>query len=483
MANNRKDAVTLRFAALFAGGSLLVLFWITLESIFIKRLTFSYLFRFSLPATGFLLAVMVVFLSAYVWLRLRSVEQAMSSLSGSISEREDRICRSLHRLPAELFWLTVGYGGLFIPVYHVVHYIVEGHSLFRIETYYLQNFIRSLLYQMSVTFGTAILHYAVARRLVRPMLLRLLNVKGEGWRNRSFLSLLTATFGGLMFVNVSSIVWYVMVARIKAVPIEFSVLVPLVGLNVAFAAAIFVLLAFEFRRELQMLMGSIRSLLGTGRGAAYSKMPVLSNDEVGRLAIVFNHLQDRVTNEYDELAKELLLARQIHLQLLPPRHQFVGSYAVNVQWEPDKAVGSELYDVIVLEDGRFAVLSGIVAGIGMPAALQASAALMLLRAEAEEGGTPSSILARFEKANADIFPRQRPLSLGVILIDGAACRFQASCEGDATVWLNGSPLPSEAALDGEMVLRPDDRLTLKAGTGPDRGEPVILTIAQSRAAE
>ncbi len=419
----RLSTTMISFLVLFSGGAMLVLLWVTLESLFIKRLTFSYLLRFSIPATLVILLGMVGVLMFYVYLRLSRLKHISMKIeeeagAGEYHDHEDRICRSLLRLPSELFWGTVAYGGLFIPVYHIVHYLVEGHSLTRVEEFYWLNFLRSFLYEQTIALSAAILHYAVARRLIRPMLMRLKRVRGERWADKSFLSMLTTTFAGLLLVNLFSILWYVMVAVVKEESIELKVLAPLIVLDSAFAASIFVLLAIEFRRELQVLIGSIRDWLNSDRSLPNSRMPILSHDEVGQLAIVFNRLQDQVNQEYEELKKDMQLARQVQLQLLPIPSQAFGEYEIRAITESHTVVGNGFYDIMAYGDNGFAAIAGAIMGSGMPAALHMSAALLLLRAEIEQDHvSPEQMLIRFDQGMNEVFPQGDPVSLVIILVD------------------------------------------------------------------
>jgi hypothetical protein len=466
----------LSFLALFSGGALLVLFWVTLESLYIKRLTFSYLVRFSIPATLIILLGMIGFLLLFVWLRLKRLERGNPEAEDGTSNTEDWICRRLLGLPFELFWGTIAYGGLFIPIYHIVHYLVEGNSLVRVEEYYWLNFIRSFLYEQTIALSAAILHYAVARRLVRPMLIRLSKVKGEHWSDKSFLSMITTTFAGLLLVNLFSILWYVMVANVKEQSIELGVLGPLIALDSVFAASIFVLLAFEFRKELQVLIGSIRDWLSGDRSLHSSRMPILSHDEVGQLAMAFNRLQDQVSREYEDLERELQLARQVQLQLLPsPRHAF-GDYEVLVLSESRNAVGNGFYDVIPRGNCGFAAIAGGITGSGMPAALQMSAALLLLRAEIEQECLPEDMLSGFRQGLKEVFPQEDLTSLTLILVDTHRNVLRTAIQGRMNARYIRADRLEKLSNGDETPFYPGDRLLLFSEPALEAAE----AIAQER---
>ncbi len=472
----RSSATMMSFLLLFSSGALLVLFWVTLESLFIKRLTFSYLFLFSIPATVVLLLGMIGIMMLYVWLRLRKLERLRAGTAEGASDQDEVIGRGLIRLPSEIFWGTVIYGGLFIPIYHIVHFLVEGNSLMQVEDYYWYNFLRSFLYEQTITLSAAILHYAVSRRLVRPMLITLSVVKGERWPDKSFLSMLSATFAGLLLVNLFSILWYVMVAMLKDESVELEVLGPLIMLDTLFAATIFILLTFEFRRELQVFIVSIRNWLNGNSDLPYSRLPVLSYDEVGQLAVAFNGLQDQVDREYEELSKELKLARQVQLQLMPPSYLTIGAYRIEALTASRNTVGNGFYDIIPNEHGGFAAIAGGIKGVGMPAALQMSAALLLLRAEVEHEDTPEDMLSRFNRGFANVFPQEGLVPLSLVLVDAQRnslcaarqdrmkmCIFRCGGEG-----LEGV-IPGE-----ELQMHPGDQLLLYSVSAAEAAEAIVL---------
>jgi serine phosphatase RsbU (regulator of sigma subunit) len=408
----------LRFGLLYAGGALLVLFWTTLESIFIKRLPLSSIVGFPLKVTTTILAVMIVFMEVYTYLRLKSPWRGVPGGTSNGMEEEDRICRSLLRIPSELFWIILAFGGVFLPVFHITHYVlVSKLSLFHVDRYHWLSFMKSFMFEQTIVLSVGILYFIVSRRLLRPLLVRLSNVTGAHLRDRSFLMILTVTFAGLLFVSILTVLWYVINVRLRGEAIELHVLLSLTTFNALFAVTVFVLLAYEFRRELELMIRSIRALFKGNGERSYAKMPVLSNDEVGSLAVAFNRLQHRISREYEELEQDLKLARNLQQQLLPAALHEIGPYRVAAMSEPRKEVGSGFYEVLRLPDERFAVVVGDLAGAGLPAALKMSAALLLLRAEIRQGGTAGGMLTRLNRVLAGALSQETVISLGLAIVD------------------------------------------------------------------
>ena len=96
--------------------------------------------------------------------------------------------------------------------------------------------------------------------------------------------------------------------------------------------------------------------------------------------------------EKEKLEKELEVAREIQLSILPqefpqcPRLDF-GACIV-----PMAAVGGDFFDFIALDDDRFGVAVGDVTDHGVPAALFMALTATLLRVEAQRTGSPKNVL-------------------------------------------------------------------------------------------
>ncbi|MEK0315463.1 PP2C family protein-serine/threonine phosphatase [Cohnella sp. 56] len=446
-----------RFLVLFAAGGALVLCWSFLESYFIKRLSLAFQMRIAIPLTSLILLILVVGLGLFVWRRLGAAARA--GVSGETAGAEARAFRNLLRLPWELFVWTVLYAVVAIPAYHVIHYALIGHSLLHVGASYWQNFIRSFMYELCVGTSAAILYYSVSRRLIRPALARLAHVQSERLEGRSFLTLLTTTFGALLMINLLSVLWYVWVAEAKHEPFRWAVLLALVGLEWLFAGAILVMLAAGFRRELQLLASGLRALLLGDRGAARPKMPVLASDEIGELAVAFNRLQERLHRDYEEMAGELRLARGLQLGLLPPARQTLGGFDLAAMAETSAEVGSGFYDVAPLRGGGFAAVVGDASGEGLPAALQMSAAMLLLRAELDGHGTPEAMLERFGAVLQEVYPAGAELSAGVVVADAAGSEVAIALQGGMRGWLRRGA----DAEDAGRPLAAGERLRLRAG--------------------
>ena len=96
--------------------------------------------------------------------------------------------------------------------------------------------------------------------------------------------------------------------------------------------------------------------------------------------------------EKEKLERELEVARQIQLSILPRSLPQNGRFEFGARMIPMSAVGGDFYDVLQLENGSVAVAVGDVTGHGVPAALLMALTVTLLRAEARRLDSPSEVL-------------------------------------------------------------------------------------------
>ena len=81
-------------------------------------------------------------------------------------------------------------------------------------------------------------------------------------------------------------------------------------------------------------------------------------------------LQDiRNELERERLGRELEIARQLQLRLLPEKNPSVEGYTIQGFCLPAKEVGGDYYDFIELADNKLGIVIGDVAGKGLPAAI------------------------------------------------------------------------------------------------------------------
>jgi serine phosphatase RsbU (regulator of sigma subunit) len=153
----------------------------------------------------------------------------------------------------------------------------------------------------------------------------------------------------------------------------------------------------------------------TGMMAVSNAQPgrVWSRQDVQLLSIVASHsagvvekarlrveaeAKRRLEMEKDVLEKELMLARDIQMRLVPDTAMRLGGWQVEGRLIPAKQVGGDFYDYFPIDDGRAVVVIADVAGKGVPAALLVSTVQMAVRAFADGRLSPRVLVEQLNRA-------------------------------------------------------------------------------------
>jgi phosphoserine phosphatase RsbU/P len=153
----------------------------------------------------------------------------------------------------------------------------------------------------------------------------------------------------------------------------------------------------------------------TGMMAVSNAQPgrVWSRHDVQLLSIVASHSagvvekarlrveaeeKRRLEMEKEVLEKELMLARDIQMQLVPDAPMRLGGWKVEGKLIPAKQVGGDFYDYFPIDDGRAVVVIADVAGKGVPAALLVSTVQSAVRAFADGRLSPKVLVEQLNRA-------------------------------------------------------------------------------------
>jgi PAS domain S-box-containing protein len=142
--------------------------------------------------------------------------------------------------------------------------------------------------------------------------------------------------------------------------------------------------------------GEVRALLGRGR---------LFFDPEGAPARMVGVVQD--ITERREYDRQHRIAETLQRALLPRELPAVDGFALAASYVPAEAgfkAGGDWYDVIPLQDGRFALVIGDVSGHGLKAASVMGQLRLAVRAYALEGHGPEHILVRADTLLRTVAP-------------------------------------------------------------------------------
>jgi serine phosphatase RsbU (regulator of sigma subunit) len=169
----------------------------------------------------------------------------------------------------------------------------------------------------------------------------------------------------------------------------------------------------EAAHLLQVRRADFEDLLGRYPLMAYEMVRVMSNrltesqnriigelhDKNAQLQAAYDALRAAQAQiiEQETLERELALAHDIQMGLLPQTRPLVPGFSFGAQTVPARAVGGDLFDFVPLSPLAVGLVVGDVADKGMAAALFMAQALALLRAEASQGSPPAEVLLRVNR--------------------------------------------------------------------------------------
>ena len=100
----------------------------------------------------------------------------------------------------------------------------------------------------------------------------------------------------------------------------------------------------------------------------------------------------------ERVVRELELAHDLQMKLLPGTKQFDGTHDVAARCAPAESVGGDFYQLFHLSDGRFGAMIGDVSGHGFSAALIMALTMSAAAIYAQEASSPAHVLHRIHQA-------------------------------------------------------------------------------------
>lgn len=115
----------------------------------------------------------------------------------------------------------------------------------------------------------------------------------------------------------------------------------------------------------------------------------------GQIAIAITNarLYERIYEEEQRMERDLQMAREVQIRLLPPLPPPMPNAEFAARFLPARSIGGDVYDFIPYGDGRVAIALGDVSGKAAPAALYAALVSGILRSLAAQHLSPAAMLA------------------------------------------------------------------------------------------
>ncbi len=191
------------------------------------------------------------------------------------------------------------------------------------------------------------------------------------------------------------------------------------------------------------------------------------------IATMPRHIQ-RIS-ERERMAKELEIARNVQMSLLPKSDPIVPGCDIAGVCIPAREVGGDYYDYVALEDGRLGVTIGDVSGKGVPAAIYMTLTKGILQSHAEDNVSPRNVLVKVNSLMYRSIERNSFVSMFYAILDmkRKTMRFARAGQcpmilmhrvggGSAMISPKGMALGLEMGKVFESVLE-EDELSLESG--------------------
>jgi phosphoserine phosphatase RsbU/P len=152
-------------------------------------------------------------------------------------------------------------------------------------------------------------------------------------------------------------------------------------------------------------------------------------EQLERMQVQLQAARDIIA-EYDQVQRDLALARQMQCQMLPDAFPDVPGLIVAATTQPARGIGGDFYDVVRLDTHRVGLLVGDVAGKGIPAALEMARLQGDFRACVRASAEPQGVM---QTLNRWLCQRHTRVSTFVtvqyVVLDLAAHRLHFICAG------------------------------------------------------
>ena len=116
------------------------------------------------------------------------------------------------------------------------------------------------------------------------------------------------------------------------------------------------------------------------------------------IAIENARLYQKVRSQEQQLERDISMAREVQLRLLPASAPEMANADMAVRFLPARTIGGDLYDFVDYGPGRTAIVLGDVSGKAAPAALFAALASGIMRSAAQQRPEPARMLALLNDA-------------------------------------------------------------------------------------
>jgi phosphoserine phosphatase RsbU/P len=412
IAGGRIGRLLFRFFATYLGVLLLGTCFITLNNMMINGSTLPKLWEFNIKVLLIADLLFAVVLCVYTFIRL--FPAIREGRMGGSSRRVFLLHQRLYSFPLELFIGVMVISGVLIATYHALDIVY--HSIDISSNRFWVRLAENVMAEFGLALMTALLLFSVTRARLRPHMLRLGAERLEG-REMSGVIPWIVSFLACYLIVILHVGRYLIRKSAGDDVISVPEFLILFGSYFTLGIVIFILQGREIREEIRVLVAGMNSLRKEPNASMHRPLPVISRGELGHLVSAFNELQQTLSDEYQELDRQMRLAYDIQQRLLPANLPVSPYGQIAACCHQSLEVGGDFYMAVELEDRRILVAIGDVTGHGLPAALLMSAAMVVLRKEMERGGEPEELLGRMNRHVFDTVRGASFVTMGIARVD------------------------------------------------------------------
>jgi serine phosphatase RsbU (regulator of sigma subunit) len=188
-----------------------------------------------------------------------------------------------------------------------------------------------------------------------------------------------------------------------------------------------------------------------GEGDLSVRVKVSGRDEIGQLSSTLNEMTAGLAKAREELvekermSRELEIAREIQLSLLPTAFPEMEAVEVAAACESATEVGGDYFDLIAIDNRRVGVVIADVSGKGVPGLLVMGVARSVIRAQARQHLSPREVLIRANDIIAPDIGKGMFVTVlyGVLDVERRAFAFANSGHNPLVIMKRSGPVPYE----------------------------------------
>ncbi|MBN2620736.1 SpoIIE family protein phosphatase [candidate division WOR-3 bacterium] len=178
-----------------------------------------------------------------------------------------------------------------------------------------------------------------------------------------------------------------------------------------------------------------QDIAAIGNGDLDRPIETKRGDEIGRITSAVKTMAQKLKKaqaeliEKERIKREMQIAKEIQQSLLPRTLPQTKGFEIIGYYQAAQEVGGDYYDVVPIDDNRFAVVIGDVAGKGVAGSLVMAMVRSTIRAEAPSTPSPKSLITLAHRSLRQDIPEGMFMTIFCIVFDNSNDIIRYSCAG------------------------------------------------------